>query len=117
MLSPFMIQRTKSEVLGEKLPPRTDAIIRIPLSAWQHSAYKDLEQRTIQLLQKDDTVSSQKVNNALMQLRKIVLHPYLFLDQYGSSVDLYRTSGKLEVLDRIIPKLLRFEHKTLIFSQ
>merc|ERR1719310_1415337 len=39
------------------------------------------------------------------------------MDQYGSSVDLYRTSGKLEVLDRIIPKLLRFDHKTLIFSQ
>ena len=29
-----------------------------------------------------------------MQLRKISLHPYLFMEGYKSNADLYRTSGK-----------------------
>ena len=44
----------------------------------------------------------------------------MFFDQlmpehYGNN--LYRVSGKFELLDRILPKLLRFDHKMLIFSQ
>ena len=35
--------------------------------------YKELEQKTIKLLGDDDSVSSEQVANALMQLRKIVL--------------------------------------------
>merc|ERR1712137_1306001 len=52
-----------------------------------------------------------------MHLRKIVLHPYLFLDEFEQGPELIRTSGKLEILDRIFPKLLKFDHKTLVFSQ
>jgi len=78
----------------------------------------DLEQKTIRLLGgEDESVSSEQVNNVLMQLRKIALHPYLFQEDYENNEDLYRTSGKLEALDRILLKLLRFDHKVLIFSQ
>ncbi|KAF8819061.1 hypothetical protein IE077_000222 [Cardiosporidium cionae] len=52
-----------------------------------------------------------------MQLRKIVNHPYLFLDEYLINDDLYRVAGKFEVLDRMLPKFLHFKHKILIFSQ
>lgn len=34
-----------------------------------------------------------------------------------SSKDLYRVSGKLELLDRILPKLKATGHRVLIFSQ
>jgi SNF2 family DNA or RNA helicase len=54
-----------------------------------------------------------------MQLRKICNHPYLFLD-YLEPEDMrdniYRSSGKFELLDRVLPKLIRTGHKILIFS-
>lgn len=62
----------------------------------------------------------QALQNTVMQLRKICNHPYLFVDQftdYHYGHNLYRTSGKFELLDRILPKFLKFNHKMLIFSQ
>lgn len=44
-------------------------------------------------------------------------HPYLFLNDYVIDEDLIRTSGKFELLDRILPKLLKAGHRILIFSQ
>eukprot|EP00746_Dinoflagellata_sp_MGD_P000750 gnl/MRDRNA2_/MRDRNA2_101364_c0_seq1.p1 gnl/MRDRNA2_/MRDRNA2_101364_c0~~gnl/MRDRNA2_/MRDRNA2_101364_c0_seq1.p1 ORF type:complete len:831 (+),score=203.70 gnl/MRDRNA2_/MRDRNA2_101364_c0_seq1:112-2493(+) len=117
MLAPFMLQRTKAQVMQNRLLPRVEHTIQVELSAWQQSAYTDLEKRTIRLLDKDDKVSAEQVNNALMQLRKIVLHPYLFEEAYRLNNGIVKASGKLEVLDRMLPKLLHFNHKVLIFSQ
>jgi ATP-dependent helicase STH1/SNF2 len=58
--------------------------------------------------------------NMMMQLRKICNHPYLFLTSYDDLIFndwIYRSSGKFELLDRILPKLIMFKHRVLIFSQ
>jgi ATP-dependent helicase STH1/SNF2 len=54
----------------------------------------------------------------MMQLRKIVNHPFLFLDYYpeGNPDWIWMTSGKFELLDRILPKFIDSGHKILIFS-
>jgi SNF2 family DNA or RNA helicase len=57
------------------------------------------------------------MNNMIMQLRKVCNHPYLFLDSFHENEDLMRVSGKFELLDRIIPKLIRTGHRMLIFTQ
>eukprot|EP00439_Symbiodinium_sp_Y106_P012914 s4321_g1.t2 len=117
LLAPFLLQRLKAEVLGQRLPPHKEVTVTVPLSAWQESAYSDLEKKTLKLLGESVDVTNEQVNNVLMQLRKIVLHPYLFQQSYVKDADLFRTSGKVEALDRMLPKLLRFDHKVLIFSQ
>eukprot|EP00929_Paragymnodinium_shiwhaense_P022675 TRINITY_DN14423_c1_g1_i1.p1 TRINITY_DN14423_c1_g1~~TRINITY_DN14423_c1_g1_i1.p1 ORF type:complete len:455 (-),score=114.66 TRINITY_DN14423_c1_g1_i1:135-1499(-) len=118
LLSPFLLQRLKKDVLADKLLPRVEVTLRVPLSAWQQSAYTDLERRTIKLISGDaGAASSEQINNALMQLRKIALHPYLFQATYEVDEGLVKSSGKLEALDRLLPKLLKFKHKVLIFSQ
>ena len=55
----------------------------------------------------------------MMQLRKISNHPYQFLECYpiDNPEWIYMSSGKFELLDRMLPKILRFGHKVLIFSQ
>ena len=58
--------------------------------------------------------------NLMMQLRKICNHPYLFTNHMDSPIvddNIWRVSGKFELLDRIIPKLLSQRHRILIFSQ
>jgi len=117
MLSPFLLQRTKAQVMEQKLPPKVEHIVRVPLSDWQRSAYMDLQNKTIRVLSGDDKVATGRVNNVLMQLRKIVLHPFLFTGDRTPGPELIRTSGKVEALDRMLRKLLPSGHKVLIFSQ
>ncbi|CAJ1450222.1 unnamed protein product [Effrenium voratum] len=93
LLAPFLLQRLKSEVLGDSLPPRVEVTVRVPLSACQSEAYADLKKKTIRWME-DDQICSEQVNNALMQLRKIALHPYLFQDDYPRDRNLFRVSGK-----------------------
>ena len=55
-----------------------------------------------------------------MQLRKACNHPYLFMDYIEPEflgMNLFRTSGKFELLDRMLNKLILTGHKILIFSQ
>lgn len=58
------------------------------------------------------------LQNTYMQLRKIANHPYVFPEveedfMKGADVDenIMRTSGKFELLDRILPKLIATDHK------
>ena len=56
----------------------------------------------------------------MMQLRKCCNHPYLFLKNYDdlSYNDwIIRSSGKFELIDRILPKFKKFGHRVLIFTQ
>ncbi|XP_074424840.1 putative global transcription activator SNF2L2 isoform X2 [Larus michahellis] len=68
--------------------------------------------------------------NTIMQLRKICNHPYMFqhieesfAEHLGYSngvingAELYRASGKFELLDRILPKLRATNHRVLLFCQ
>lgn len=71
-----------------------------------------------------------------MQLRKICCHPFLFpeveqdylthlMGLYGpetahaelNGTELWRTAGKFELLDRVLPKLHVTGHRSLLFSQ
>ena len=58
-----------------------------------------------------------------MQLRKICNHPFVFEEveneinpQRSSNELLYRTSGKFELLDRMLPKLKQTGHRVSLFS-
>lgn len=56
----------------------------------------------------------------MMQLRKVCNHPYLFLNfesYFPISDEIMRCSGKFEILDRMLPKLLSTKHRILIFCQ
>ena len=65
-----------------------------------------------------------KLQNTVMQLRKVCSHPFLFdwpLDpvthQPVLNDDLVNVSGKMMVLDRLLRELFNRKHKVLLFSQ
>lgn len=65
-----------------------------------------------------------KLQNAVMQLRKVCSHPFLFdwpvdpvTQQAVLNDDLVNGSGKMMVLDRLLRELFRRKHKVLLFSQ
>jgi hypothetical protein len=84
---------------------------------WQKKLYRAIHRRSVAgRLDKDSSVSG-SLNNAIMQLRKVCNHPYLFLNEWYIDDDLIRASGKFELLDRMLPKLKAAGHRVLMFSQ
>ncbi len=67
-------------------------------------------------------ISSKKLQNPLMQLRLICDSPYLFYYPWlndNETIDerVLKTSGKLQLLNQLVPKLISTGHKILIFCQ
>lgn len=65
-----------------------------------------------------------KLQNTVMQLRKVCSHPFLFdwpIDQKTNEpvlgAELVNASGKMMVLDRLLRELLGRGHRVLVFSQ
>lgn len=120
VLRPFLLRRVKSEVEKE-LPNKIEMVIKVDLSAWQRIVYNGISENGI--LARDPAtgkIGNQALRNTVMQLRKICNHPYLFLDYLDPEDmkdNIFRCSGKFELLDRILPKLIKTGHKILIFSQ
>jgi ATP-dependent DNA helicase len=70
------------------------------------------------------TVNNMKLQNLVMQLRKISSHPFLFdwpvdpeTGDYEVNEDLINASGKMLLLNRLLDALFARKHKVLIFSQ
>ncbi|KAK4487693.1 hypothetical protein RD792_005645, partial [Penstemon davidsonii] len=117
VIRPFILRRKKNEV--EKfLPSKTQVILKCDMSAWQKVYYQQVtEMGRVGLA--NGTGRSKSLQNLTMQLRKCCNHPYLFLGDYfmQRSEDIFRSSGKFELLDRLLPKLHKAGHRILLFSQ
>lgn len=65
-----------------------------------------------------------KLQNMVMQLRKVCSHPFLFdwpidpkTNEPVLGAELVNASGKMMVLDRLLRELLKRGHRVLVFSQ
>jgi len=113
LLRPFMLRRVKSEVL-DQLPDKVEKVLRCELSSWQKALYKQISASATS----DGKTSNRGLNNVVMQLRKVCNHPYLFApDGYFVNDYIARVSGKVDLLDRMLPKLKAGNHRVLMFFQ
>uniref|UniRef100_A0A671S5C9 SWI/SNF related, matrix associated, actin dependent regulator of chromatin, subfamily a, member 4 n=1 Tax=Sinocyclocheilus anshuiensis TaxID=1608454 RepID=A0A671S5C9_9TELE len=134
VLRPFLLRRLKKEVEAQ-LPEKVEYVIKCDMSALQRVLYRHMQAKGVLLTDgsekdKKGKGGTKTLMNTIMQLRKICNHPYMFqhieesfsehLGFTGGIVqglDLYRASGKFELLDRILPKLCATNHKVLLFCQ
>jgi len=124
ILRPFLLRRMKRDVAAQ-LPPKREAVIKCSLTPWQTLMYgKIRSQASLASVGASGQMVVKRVHNTIMQLRKIVNHPFLFEDlnpafqqNYAASPDIVRCSGKFDLLHRMLPKLLRTGHRVLLFSQ
>jgi len=114
-IDPFLLRRMKKDVLPQ-LVKKHEIVIKVPISGIQTVIYSQL-QKYGALRYKTDK-KRHAFNNIMMQLRKCANHPYLFApDEYDVTDEIYRSSGKFELLRHLIPKMKRFKHRMLIFCQ
>ncbi|KAJ7071584.1 SNF2-family ATP dependent chromatin remodeling factor snf21 [Mycena amicta] len=127
VLRPFLLRRLKKDVESE-LPDKVEKVIKVRMSALQSQMYKQMKKHKMIAdgsTQKNGKFSGVKgLSNELMQLRKICQHPFLF-DSVEDNINpsglvddkIIRTSGKIELLSRILPKFFSTGHRVLIFFQ
>ncbi|CAJ2634406.1 unnamed protein product [Trifolium pratense] len=120
VLRPFVLRRLKHKVENQ-LPSKIERLIRCEASSYQKLLMKRVEDN----LGAIGTSKARSVHNSVMELRNICNHPYLS-QLHTEEVDNYipkhylppiiRLCGKLETLDRVLPKLKATDHRVLFFS-
>jgi ATP-dependent helicase STH1/SNF2 len=125
VLRPFLLRRLKKDV-EKDLPDKTERVVKCNFSALQAKLYKQLanDQRLMIGDGKGGKTGMRGLSNMLMQLRKVCNHPFVYEqieDQInpgrGTNDLIWRTAGKVELLDRILPKFQRTGHRVLMFFQ
>ncbi|XP_058078627.1 chromatin structure-remodeling complex protein SYD-like [Magnolia sinica] len=120
VLRPFVLRRLKHKVANE-LPGKIERLVRCEASAYQKLLMKRVEDNLGSL----GALKGRPVHNTVMELRNICNHPYLS-QLHAEEVDnlipkhylppIVRLCGKLEMLDRLLPKLKATDHRVLLFS-
>lgn len=137
VLRPFLLRRLKKDVESE-LPDKVEKVIKCKLSALQAKLYSQMMNNGILYVNNEDKggyvehhiqaccivlILSRKLgvkglSNMIMQLRKLCNHPFVF-EEVENAVNpskinndsLWRTAGKFELLDRLLPKFFQTGHK------
>jgi SWI/SNF-related matrix-associated actin-dependent regulator of chromatin subfamily A member 5 len=124
ILRPFMLRRLKADV-EKSLPPKTETILFVGLSAVQKEVYRNILMRDIDAVNgtgQGGTAGKSTILNIVMQLRKCCNHPYLFAGIEDRSLDplgehLVQNCGKMVLLDKLLTALKARGHRVLVFSQ
>ncbi|PKU78185.1 Chromatin structure-remodeling complex protein SYD [Dendrobium catenatum] len=114
------VDASPDEVENE-LPEKIERLIRCEASAYQKLLMKRVEEN----LGSIGNAKGRSVHNTVMEMRNICNHPYL--SQINSEeIDallpkhylppVVRLCGKMEMLDRLLPKLKATDHRVLFFS-
>jgi SWI/SNF-related matrix-associated actin-dependent regulator of chromatin subfamily A member 5 len=125
VLRPFLLRRLKGEV-ERTLPPKKEVKLFVGMSAMQAEWYRKALMKDIEVVTGTGGTSGRhkvRLLNIIMQLRKVCNHPYLFEGaEKGprdgtTGEDIVANSGKMVVLDKLLPKLRAAGSRVLIFCQ
>lgn len=144
-ISPFMLRRVKEDV-AKDIPAKEETVIDVELTSIQKQYYRAIFEHNHAFLSMGSAKTvAPKLMNIQMELRKCCNHPFLLdgiesreldkrhdelqrageldgktpeeqhniLNEYGYVL----SSGKMVLLDKLLPKLKQEGHKVLIFSQ
>merc|ERR1712233_49258 len=118
-----------------QLPDKVEYIIKCEMSGLQRALYTHMQEKGVMLTDNPKKEGkggggAKALMNTIMQLRKLCNHPFMFQhieEAYARHVgmhtdtvvgpDIYRASGKFELLDRIFPKIKKSGHRVLLFCQ
>ena len=114
LISPFVLRRTKTEVLKD-LPPISEQIILCEMTEGQERMYEaeksKIRNKMLELIDRNEiSKSSIYILQALNKLRQIANHPIMLKN---SEIN---TSGKYDEITDKIQSLIAQNHKVLIFS-
>lgn len=128
LIRPYILRRLKEDV-EKSVPPKEETLIEVELTVLQKQYYRALYEKNVQFLHKNKALDGPSLNNLAMQLRKCCNHPFLLNgveedirakpdhENMNEGDFLVKASGKLVLLDKLLPRLRDDGHRVLIFSQ
>jgi len=135
LLKPLMLRRMKEDV-EKSLKPKEETIVEVELTNIQKKYYRGILEKNFTFLKSSSYSNVPNLMNTMMELRKCCIHPYLLKGaeesiqadyrsskkDYNDEEDLYykalvHASGKMVLLDKLLPKLKANGNRVLIFSQ
>jgi SNF2 family DNA or RNA helicase len=128
-IRPYILRRLKEDV-ERSVPPKEETLIEVELTVAQKQYYRALYEKNVKFLHKNKkkALDGPSLNNLAMQLRKCCNHLFLLngveeefrrKQEVGVSEGdfLVKGSGKLVLLDKLLPRLKEEGHRVLLFSQ
>ncbi len=117
-VAPFLLRRTKGEVLSE-LPDKTEIIRSVSLANKQAALYESIrlsmEKKVRDAIANKGLARSHiTILDALLKLRQVCCDPRLLSLAQAKKV---KDSAKLEMLMKMLPEMLEEGRRILIFSQ
>lgn len=131
LIRPYILRRLKEDV-ERSVPPKEETLIEVEMTVLQKQYYRALYEKNVGFLHQGvkKALDGPSLNNLSMQLRKCCNHPFLLegveektrnganFTTPGDEADfLASASGKLVLLDKLLPKLKAGGHRVLLFSQ
>lgn len=143
ILRPYLLRRMKEDV-EKSIAPKEETIVEVDLTPMQKKYYRAILDKNFQSLNMGAKTSNlPSLMNVLMQLRKCCNHPFLLKGVEDNIIETARNqerakrqlsseapdpdvsvdnlmieaSGKLFLIDRLLPKLRAGGHRVLVFSQ
>jgi len=115
LIYPFILRRTKEEVVKE-LPPKVENVTYSPMSEAQQKLYDQVRESyrssiISEIESKGVGKSTMRILEGLTKLRQVACHPGLIDRTYEDE------SGKYEALKLMIDEIISENHKVLVFSQ
>lgn len=113
LIQPFMLRRTKSQVLDE-LPSRTEITLHVEPSTEEKALYEALRRDAIAKLTTSKAKAGAKhlqVLAEITRLRRMCCNPQLVVPEMAPA------SAKLQLFGEVLEELLSNRHKALVFSQ
>lgn len=117
-VKPFMLRRTKQQVVSE-LPPKTEIIQNIELLPEQRALYESIRMTMHERVQQEIRDKGLKrshivILDALLKLRQVCCDPRLLkLDAARNMIE----SAKIQFLRDILPEMIEEKRQILLFSQ
>jgi len=117
-LAPFMLRRTKQEVVQE-LPPKTEMLRSVELNGAQRDLYESIRLAMHDKVQREIGKKGMArshiiILDALLKLRQVCCDPRLLKLESAKKV---KQSAKLELLMDMLPELIEEGRRVLLFSQ
>ncbi|TKR89726.1 hypothetical protein L596_013785 [Steinernema carpocapsae] len=124
LLNKYVLRRTKAEV-KINIPASANVVLLHHLTALQKRLYLGMIQQKWSEVQNSfanlDYFKKNALTNVIMNLRKCVIHPYLFQgvepEPFKEGEHIVEASGKLQVLETLLRYLKRHGHRAIIYSQ
>jgi superfamily II DNA or RNA helicase len=112
LIRPFILRRTKSQVLSE-LPPRTEVTLTLDFSPEERAMYEAVRQQALEsaTVEGEDQPNRIRVLAGIMKLRRACCHGSLVIP------DREWMAGKISTLVEIMLDLRESGHRALVFSQ